>query len=207
MVYRFVIFLFRIFFHLFYRNRIEWEFDPKQLCGAAIIAPNHASYLDPPLVSASWPKPLHFFAGKRLFHKGWLGWLLPRLNTHPVEQGQEIATMRLALSLLKEGKKIVVFPEGTRSKDGKMGPMRSGVSFLAFRSGAPIVPCYIEGTYEAWPPTKKRPRMRGRKTLCRFGKPIYPVCDDGTKLSKQEITDAIQTELERLGASISEKRQ
>jgi 1-acyl-sn-glycerol-3-phosphate acyltransferase len=205
-VYRFVIFWFRVFFHLFYRHSTEWEFNPKELVGAAIIAPNHVSYLDPPLISAAWPKPLHFFARRRLFQKGWLAWLLPRLNTHPVEQGQEIATMRLALSLLNEGKKIVVFPEGTRSESGQIGPMRSGVSFLSLRSGAPVIPCYIEGTYEAWPRTEKKPRVRGRKTFCRFGRPIFPVRADGTKLSKQEIIALIQAELERLERVVSKKR-
>ena len=206
MVYSFVIFWFRVFFFFFYRHRTEWEFNPNALFGSAIIAPNHASYLDPPLISAAWPRPLHFFARKTLF-QGWLAWLLPRLNTHPVESGQEISTMRQALSLLKEKKKIVVFPEGTRSKDGQIGPMRTGVAFLSVRSGAPIIPCYIEGTYEAWPRTEKRPQMKGRKTRCRFGRPIFPVRSDGTKLSKQEITDAIQAELERLEASVLETQQ
>jgi len=202
-----VIFWFRVFFHLFYRHRTEWEFDPKKLLGAAIIAPNHVSYLDPPLICAAWPKPLHFFARKTLFQKGWLAWLLPRLNTHPIEQGNEIATMRLALSLLNGGKKVVVFPEGTRSESGQIGPMRSGVAFLSFRSGVPVIPCYIEGTYEAWPRTEKKLRVKGRKTFCRFGQPIFPIRPDGTKLSKQEITALIQTELERLERAVSRERE
>jgi len=198
MIYWIVIFFFKVSGWLFFRHRVFFECDPKSISGAAIIAPNHASYLDPPLVSASWPRSLHFFAGKRLFNKWWLKWLLPRLNSHPVEEGKELATMRLALDLLAEGKKIVVFPEGTRSHDGRLGPMRSGVAFLSYRSEAPIVPCYISGTYEAWPRTQKKVQWRGRRTKCVFGKPIYPVDEQGHKRSKQTLTLLIEQELKRL---------
>jgi 1-acyl-sn-glycerol-3-phosphate acyltransferase len=198
LIYRFVITLFRSFFTVFYQNKIVWEFDRNSVPGAAIIAPNHTSYLDPPLVAGSWWKPLHFFAGGYLFEKKGLGWLLPRLNSHPVVKGQELASVRTALQLLKEGKKIVVFPEGTRSTDGKMQQLQSGVAFLAHQTGAPIIPCFIKGTYGAWPKESRWPKLFSHRTTCIFGRPIPSRSLDGKPIPKAELSQTIEKELKRL---------
>jgi 1-acyl-sn-glycerol-3-phosphate acyltransferase len=197
-VYRFIITVFRVFFAVFYRNKIVWEVDPKTIPGAAIIAPNHTSYLDPPLVAGSWWKPLHFFAGGHLFEKRWLRWFLFHLNSHPVVKGQELASVRTALQLLREGKKIVVFPEGTRSKDGKMQQLQNGVAFLASQTGSPIIPCFIKGTYGAWPRKCRWPKLFSHRTTCIFGRPIPSRTPDGNFIPKAQLSQSIEQELKRL---------
>jgi 1-acyl-sn-glycerol-3-phosphate acyltransferase len=200
LIYRVVTNAFRLFYGLAYDHKVEWEFDIQQLPGAAIVAPNHVSYLDPQLVAGSWPDDLHFFAGKRLFENKIMKWLLDNLYCHPVEKGKELSTIRTAIELLKEGKKIVVFPEGTRSQDGDLQPLRNGVAFLASLSQCPIIPCYVGGSYKAWPRDRKRPRFRGVRTVCRFGRPIWPKDADGKALSKEALNMALEQALIRLAS-------
>jgi 1-acyl-sn-glycerol-3-phosphate acyltransferase len=202
MIYKIAVFILRIFFKIFYRFRVEFEVLPENLSGGVIIAPNHESYLDPPLVAAAWKKSLHFFAGEHLF-KGWiLGKCLPLLQSHPVVQGRERSTIRQAIELLNEGKSIVVFPEGTRSKDGSLSDLKSGVAYIAYMSKCPIIPCYIEGTYEAWPRGKKIPKFFGRmELLCRFGTPIYPegeASKEGRDILSQKLFSEIRALRDRL---------
>ena len=202
--YRIVTGGFRLCYGLLYNHKEAWEFDIKDLPGAAIVAPNHVSYLDPQLVAASWPEDLHFFAGKRLFKKKVMRWILHNLYCHPVEKGKELATIRTAIELLKQGNKVVVFPEGTRSEDGTLQPLRSGVAFLAYQSQCPIIPCYVAGSYEAWPKARKRPRLWGVQTSCRFGRPIWPKDDQGNTLSKEALNEALQQALSHLAAKSKE---
>jgi 1-acyl-sn-glycerol-3-phosphate acyltransferase len=192
--YRLTVWLIWLLSRLFYRNKIIWEVAPSELPSSCIIAPNHASYLDPPLVAASWPSALDFFAGSHLFEKTFLRTVLPHLHCHPVTKGQELATIRLAIDLLLQGKSIVLFPEGTRSGGGDILPLREGVALLSIRSKRPVVPCYLKGTYDAWPRSKAIPKFFGMRTLCHFGRPVFPA--DYT--TKQEMTAAIQAELDRL---------
>jgi 1-acyl-sn-glycerol-3-phosphate acyltransferase len=198
--YKFVIGGFRLVYGLTYDHKVEWEFDVHELHGAAIVAPNHVSYLDPQLVAASWPDDLHFFAGKRLFENRMMRWILHNLYCHPVEKGKELSTIRTAIDLLKQGNKIVVFPEGTRSQDGELQPLRSGAAFLSLQSQCPIIPCYVGGSFEAWPRTRKRPRLTGVRTVCRFGCPIWPKDAEGNRLSKEAINEALQQSLVRLAS-------
>ena len=181
-----------------YRHKIEWEVDPRTIKGGAIIAPNHVSYLDPQLVCASWPGDLIFFAKRRLFERPILGKVLRMLCCHPVEEGKELSTIRAAIGLLKQGEKVVLFPEGTRSTDGELKPFRNGVAFLALQSRCPIVPCYVGGSYEAWPKSSKRPRLRGVRTFCRFGRPVLPYDAEGRPLTKEALNERLFLEISRL---------
>lgn len=183
---------------MLYGHEVEWEFDPAQLPGAAIVAPNHVSYLDPQLVAGSWPGDLNYFAGSHLFQSLFMRWLLRHMRCHPVEKGKELSTIRMAIGLLKEGRKIVLFPEGTRSEDGELKPLRSGVSFLAYQSQCPIVPCYVGGSYDAWPRTRKWPRLTGVRTICRFGRPILPIDEQGNRRSKETLQQLLHESLSRL---------
>jgi 1-acyl-sn-glycerol-3-phosphate acyltransferase len=183
-----------------YHHKVEWEINPKEIQGGAIIAPNHVSYLDPQLVCASWPGDLSFFAGSRLFKHLFMGCLLRLLCCHPVEKGKELATIRTAISLLKEGKKVVVFPEGTRSDDGDLKPFHNGVAFLALQSHCPIIPCYVGGSYDAWPRSRKWPRFRGVRTFCRFGRPILPLDANGKPVAKETLNKLLYEAISRLSA-------
>lgn len=194
---------FRLVYGVLYHHTVESEFSIREFQGPCIIAPNHVSYLDPQLVAGSWHGDLNFFASKRLFDHSFLGLLLRCLGCHPVEKGKELATIRTAIELLNKGERVVVFPEGTRSEDGDLQPLRSGVAFLALRCHCPIIPCYIGGSYEAWPKNKKRPRFGGVRTVCRFGRPIWPDDSEGKALSKEALNEALQKEIARLGSKSS----
>ncbi len=139
---------------------------------AAIIAANHASFLDPPLVAASWPEPIHFLARKTLFDVALLSPIISGLNAHPLTGANDTSSVKQVLSLLASGKKILLFPEGTRTTHGNLLPFKQGIGMLARKSGAAIIPTYIHGSYNAWPKNKKYPTLFGAKTACVFGKPI-----------------------------------
>lgn len=198
MMYRFVVFIIRIVLSIFFKHKTEYTYPPELLPKGVIIAPNHASYLDPPLVAASWKGELHFFAGAHLFKKSFLGFLLPKINCHPVVPGKERATIRQAVDLLKQGKKVVLFPEGTRSKDGRLLALKTGVAYISLLTGCPIVPCYVEGTHDAWPKGKRLPQLSRLPLLCRFGNPLFA---DVTKESKELLTERLEKALTQLSTS------
>ncbi len=148
-------------FRLFYRAEIHFLGSP--YLGAAIIAPNHVSFLDPPVVSSGWPGEVHFLARESLFKVPVLKTVIEKLNTHPVGgKGSTLASMKLVIRLLKEGKQVIVFPEGTRSKDGQLQPAQPGVGLLAQQAQCAIIPVYISGTYEAWGRHRSFPRPWGK---------------------------------------------
>ncbi len=158
-------------FKVFYSHEVyipEGEIYP----GGAIIAANHASFLDPPLIAISWPEPIHFLARKTLFDVPLLKPLITALNAHPLSSQNDTSSLKLACRLLDEGKKILVFPEGTRTPDGALLPFKQGIGMLARKSQAAIIPAYIKGSFKAWPKTKKYPTLFAAKTSVSFGKPI-----------------------------------
>jgi 1-acyl-sn-glycerol-3-phosphate acyltransferase len=120
--------------------------------GPAILASNHASYLDPPLVGVSCRKDIYYLARKSLFEKPVFGPLISQLNTVPIDRDRgDVAAVRAILHLLKAGKRVVVFPEGTRSSNGNLQPARAGVGLIIAKSLAPVVPIRIFGSYAALP--------------------------------------------------------
>jgi len=122
---------------------------PKE--GAFILAPNHLSYFDPPLVGAFVPRRVHFFAKQELFDAPILGFLVRRVNVHPVKRGAfDRNAIRTAVAVLKDGNPLTVFPEGTRgSRDTFLAP-KPGIGMIARQAEVPIVPCYMEGTDTVW---------------------------------------------------------
>jgi 1-acyl-sn-glycerol-3-phosphate acyltransferase len=183
---------FYIFFKLFHRHRVYGlENLPK---GPAIIAPNHLSLYDPPLVSCSIPEELHFVAKKGLFDSTLFASIITYLNAHPISGSeQDLTTIKLICRLLQNGNKVVIFPEGSRSEDGELLELKQGVGMLAIRNNVPIVPVHISGTFEVWPIHNKWPRLFGR-TSCTIGKPIHP--DQYDHLSKKEAQAAITKDLQ-----------
>ncbi|MBS0655119.1 MAG: 1-acyl-sn-glycerol-3-phosphate acyltransferase [Verrucomicrobia bacterium] len=164
--------------------------------GGAIIAANHASHFDPPLIAISWPEPIHFLARKSLFDVPLLRPVITRLNAHPLGGKHDLSSLKLACRLLQEGKKILVFPEGTRSTDGEISEFKNGISLLAKRSGCPVIPTYIHGSFDLWPRSRALPRLCGKRTACVFGKPIWfqPENEENQEL----FADRIKQEIELL---------
>lgn len=142
--------------------------------GAFLIASNHASHLDPPVVGSFVPRQLCFFARKTLWKPGVASWWLDEVGVIPVDRdgGQDVAALKRVLRALKDNKGLILFPEGTRSPDGQLQPPKPGVGFIVCKSQVPVVPARIFGSYEAY---GKGSSMRlGTAISVVFGKPIRP---------------------------------
>ncbi len=116
-----------------------------------IVAPNHVSYLDPPVIGISLQRRITFLAKDYLFKHGFVGFILRGIGAYPIksDSGGDFRSIRDLIRILRQGACIVVFPEGTRSPDGSFREPESGIGFLAMKSDAWIVPAYIKGSYEA----------------------------------------------------------
>lgn len=133
-----------------YRTRIE-HVHRIPAVGPVILASNHASLADPPLIGGSVPRAVSFLARDTLFQIPVLGWYIRKLNAVPVNRdGGGGAGLKAILDRLHGGAAILLFPEGTRTSDGRLRPARSGIGLTVIKSGAPVVPIRLHGTYEAW---------------------------------------------------------
>ena len=163
--------------HRFFREFSRAFFDFKvvgcenlSLAGPALIASNHVSYLDPPFIGAAFDEDIHFLARKSLMRFGWSNWLLNHWQCIPVDRDKpDPSTIKAIFRRLQEGKKVIVFPEGTRSLDGLLQPGEPGVGMMIAKSGVPVIPVRIFGAFEAMPRDKKLPQP-GRITVS-VGKP------------------------------------
>lgn len=137
-------------FRSFYGMRIEGH-ENLVLEGPVLVASNHQSYMDPPLIANLYHTPMFFLARKTLFH-GFCNWLYRQWNAFPVDQDKpDLAGLKHIIRLLKAGQRVVIFPEGARTLDGQIGAAAPGVGFVAAKSGAVIQPVRIRGAFEALP--------------------------------------------------------
>lgn len=188
------------------RVRVEGAIDQIPREGPVIVAANHASNLDPILIASSvmprLGRRLQWLGKKELFTWPILGWVATNGGVHPVDRSTaDVEAFRLAKRILDEGHLLFVFPEGTRSHDGALGPARDGVAVLALRTGSPIVPVGISGSYGVWPRGQKLPHPGGRVTL-RVGSPfrLADELPEGTdrKAAKGLATDLIMRRIAAL---------
>lgn len=156
------------------------------LTGPVLIASNHQSNLDPVLVGLACPRQLKYFARSGLFF--WpFSWWIRALGAVPIDRDNAISGMKTTLKLLKQGEAVVVFPEGSRTYDGKMAEMLPGFCLLARRSGAAIVPVAIDGAYDALPRGAVLPRLAEiTLVIC---PPITPA--EVAALGDQELTQLV----------------
>jgi 1-acyl-sn-glycerol-3-phosphate acyltransferase len=138
--------------------------------GPAIMAANHQSYLDPPLVGITCRNELYYLARKTLFEKKLLGPVISRVNALPVDLSRgDLSALRAVMNLLKEGHRTVIFPEGTRSLTGQIQQARPGIGLIVAKTLAPVVPMRIFGSFEAWP---KGGKIRAHPVTVVVGKPM-----------------------------------
>ena len=158
MWYSFLQFWTRIFVLVFFRIRVFGR-ENVPASGPVILAANHQSFVDPPLVGAGLNRQVHYMARNTLFERFFLfAWLIRSLNAYPVDRGRgDIGAVRETLKRLKRGAAIVVFPEATRTRTGHIGSFKSGIFLIAAKAGVPVVPTVIEGAFESWPRTRKLP--------------------------------------------------
>ena len=139
--------------------------------GPFFLIPNHQSVLDPILVQASCPRPVHSFTKSTQFGSRIFRWLLPRLNAIPTRRYRvDPQVVRVALRTIRNGGVVGIYPEGERSWDGTLQPLRRGTVRLLLKAGVPVIPCGVVGSYDVWPRWSKKPR-RARVSI-RFGDPI-----------------------------------
>ena len=139
--------------------------------GPCIIAANHCSYLDPPLVGVACQRAIHYLARKSLLDVPILGPILPELNVIPVDQkNADRSALMGAIRVVRNGGAVLIFPEGTRSPDGKLQPAQPGIGIIAAKTEAPIVPVWIDGSFQILPRTSVMPRLK--QVHLRIGEPI-----------------------------------
>lgn len=180
-----------LFFKVFYRVNVYGQ---QHFCeGAAIVAANHVSFLDPPILGITCPEEVHFLARQSLFKIPILRWFMVHANTHPLKgDGGDTAVFKTVCRLLNEGKKVVLFPEGRRSCDNVLSPIKPGISLFVAKTHAVVIPTYIFGTFEAWPRTRYFPKL-WHTVGCVFGSPISWSQFD--HLEKKEAQEAFAHEL------------
>lgn len=140
--------------------------------GAVLVLSNHQSYLDPMLCQMASARGFWYIARDTLYDEPIFGRMLAKLHTIPIRRGEaDIASMRKIIEKLKNGQAVGLFPEGTRTLDGKISAIKPGVSLLSRRTGAPVVPAVIDGAFECWPKKQKRPKFFC-KGIVKFAEPI-----------------------------------
>src|SRR5213076_3309784 len=146
--------------------------------GPVILAANHQSFADPPLVGSVSDRAVYFLARRSLL-KGWfMGWILPKLNVIPVdsETGRDRTALKALIRILRAGQGTLVFPEGQRSPDGKLQPAQPGLGLVIAKTLAPVVPMRIFGAHEAWPRGSKKIRFHPITIV--VGEPIHFTQED-----------------------------
>jgi 1-acyl-sn-glycerol-3-phosphate acyltransferase len=183
----------------FFRLR-AWGQENVPLSGGVILACNHQCYLDPPLAGCLLRRSCNFLARSTLFTFGPFRWLIVSLGAVPLSRGEsDAAGLRRAVDMLKAGRLLMLFPEGTRTRDGALGKIQSGAAVIAMRAGVQIIPTFIHGAYDAWPRTRKLPRP-GRVGVF-YGQPVIPPAEAegrGHKEQVRKLTSEIQAALEIL---------
>jgi len=139
--------------------------------GGGLICSNHQSMFDPPLVGLTCPRRMNYLAREGLFRVPSLAPLSHHLDAIPIDrEGTGLAGLKETLRRLKAGELVLIFPEGTRTRDGEVAPLKPGFIAVARRSRVPLIPVGLDGAYQAWPRTAKFPRP-GRVAVV-IGKPL-----------------------------------
>jgi 1-acyl-sn-glycerol-3-phosphate acyltransferase len=153
--FRFARWVCKVFCRLFFRIRV---YDKKNVPeeGPLLLVSNHQSFLDPLFCGIPLKRPLYFLARDTLFANRFFGWLISSVNTIPVRRGKaDLSAVKTIIGKLKEGGGVCLFPEATRTRDGKIAPFKPGFGLLCRRGKAAVVPVVIDGAFECWPRHKK----------------------------------------------------
>lgn len=167
--------------------------------GGFILAANHASHLDPPIVGLRVPRQVCFFARKTLWKPGLAAWWLSAVGCIPVDRdgGTDVSAIKRVLEALRRERVIILFPEGTRSPDGLLQAPKSGIGLIACRSGAPVVPARIFGSFRAF---GREGRLRlGAPVSVTYGRPLRPAEYDDPSAGKERYARAAERIMAAIG--------
>lgn len=182
MLYRVFRAMFRILFTVVFRWRVT-GLENIPAAGGVIIAPNHTSNIDPPLVGSALRRRITVMAKEELFVSAIFAFIIKRLGAFPIKRGAgDRAAIKTAIKLLEEGNVLMLFPEGTRSKTGSLGKAQPGIAMIAMKSQVPVIPVSISGTYKFFRNGTWFPRFS-----VRFGAPLYP--PEGARASKELLDE------------------
>jgi 1-acyl-sn-glycerol-3-phosphate acyltransferase len=188
----------RVAYDMFFRGEVTGlENLPRE--GAFLIAANHASHLDPPMIGSQVPRQMSFFARKTLWNSRAFSWWLTGVGTIPVDRdgGQDVSALKRVLRALADGRVMILFPEGTRSLDGRLQSPKPGVGFIVCKTRVPVVPARIFGSFAAFGKGMTFPRLGTPLTVV-FGKPIAPAEYDDPSAGKERYQVASARIMERI---------
>jgi cytidylate kinase len=184
----------KIFCTAFFKiHRTGLENVPHQ--GPVVLISNHQSFLDPMLCGTFVKRPLYFLARDSLF-RGFFGWLIASVNTIPVKRGTaDLSAIKTIISKLKQGSGVCLFPEATRTSDGRITPFKPGFGLLCRRGNAAVVPVVIDGAFECWPRHKKLFSPGTHITIC-YGKCIP--AEQVKKMNDRELAKLLTDTLRQM---------
>ncbi len=196
-------------FRFLYGTYFHWRvFNAERVpsTGSVILASNHASFLDPPLVGSGIKRGCNYLARETLFRYPGVGALLRSWQAVPVDRdGGGAAGLKAILDRLLAGGVIILFPEGTRTRDGKLQPARSGIGLAVIKSNAPVVPVRVFGTFEAYGRAVQFPKPK--RVMVKYGQPMdfralreeaRTCAKPRVKVIYQQVADEIMAEISRL---------
>ncbi len=171
MIYYACRFIFYLIFKLFFRCKVYGrENIPKK--GGFIIASNHVSFIDPPLIGVAAGRALWYMARHDLFKNPIFGWVFRQWHCFPVKRDSaDLSALKTALQVLKKKEGLLLFPEGTRQANGSLSKPQPGVGFIAAKSNCPIIPAFVSGTEKALPRGAKK--IKFTLISVTFGKQIH----------------------------------
>lgn len=171
--------------------------------GAVIMASNHASHFDPPILGCNLKRIVVYFARKTLWKPGFASWWLDSVGAIPIDRDGEsdIRAMKSTLHALKAGAALSLFPEGTRSPDGNLQSAKPGIGLIAAKSQAMVIPCRIFNANKALSKSAKLPNLSVSVHVV-YGKPLQPEdYDPGKSVGKERyqiIADNIMAAISRI---------
>jgi len=184
-----------------WRETIGSKRMPKE--GGVILAPNHVSYLDPPLVGSGISRQVHFMAKQELFDIPVFGFLIRAVGAFPVKRGTaDRGALKKALELLNEGRVVCIFPEGARSQDNNLQPPELGFAMIALKSRVPVVPTALVGTERSLSP--KSPFFRFGRIKIMYGNPMTfeDLYDKSGRESLEEVGRRVMEAIGQLRAEL-----
>lgn len=191
MIYKIIRMILNLFFFGIFRLHVEGRENVPQT-GAIIVAPNHKSYWDPPVIGVAFhTRIIHYMAKEELFKNPLFGWLIRQFGTFPVKRGAVDRTaIRQAVRELKAGNPLGIFPEGTRIRKEGLGRFHSGMASLALMTGTPIIPVAVIGS-------KDLPHKKGPLAVL-IGKPVEVKKEKPSDEKVAALNETVKAEIQKL---------